>query len=133
MDPRPFGYEPERRPCDRTTLEAIQRFVGLLRIERGPGATEPPVQRNNWRTILFRIPRGKPRVFWKHHVLLEVFGPDGVHEHVERCTFAPSGMNRSRPYGRKLSRPPRPRRAVADGKGPRALSHLRGGHAAMHR
>ena len=27
---------------------------------------------------------------------------------------------------------PPPRRAVADGKGPRALSHLRGGHAAMH-
>ena len=128
MDPRPFGCEPESRPCGRTTLEATHRYVGLLRIESCPrrnGTTGGP--------FLFRIPRGKTRVFWRRPVRLEVFGPDGVHEHLERWTFAPSGMNRSRPYGRKLSRPPPPpRRAVADGKGPRALSHLRGGHAAMH-
>jgi hypothetical protein len=59
--------------------------------------------------VLFRIPRGKQRVFWRRPVRLEVFGPDGAHEHLERWTFAPSGMNRSRPYGRKLLRPPLPR------------------------
>jgi len=63
---------------------------------------------------------GVKRVFWRRPARLEVFGPDGAHEHLERWTFAPSGMNRSRPYGRKLSRPPpSPRRAAADGKGPR--------------
>jgi hypothetical protein len=83
------------------------------------GSNEAPVQRNPLRNgttggpVLFRIPRGKPRVFWRHHVLLEVFGPDGVHEHLERCTFAPSGMNRSRPYGRELSRPPLARVALS--------------------
>jgi len=54
MDPRPFGYEPESRPCDRTTLEATHRYVGLLRIESCPrrnGTTGGPV--------LFHIPRGK--------------------------------------------------------------------------
>jgi hypothetical protein len=115
MDPRPFGCEPESRPCDRTTLEATHRYVGLLRIESCPrrnGTTGGPV--------LFHIPRGKTRVFWRRPARLEVFGPDGAHEHLERWTFAPSGMNRSRPYGRKLSRPPpSPRPAAADGKGPR--------------
>ena len=41
--------------------------------------------------VLFRIPRGKQRVFWRRPVRLEVFGPDGAHEHLERSDLRPFG------------------------------------------